>query len=201
MQTINFYLDSYRPKPLSFDSRFALVTIVVSLIGLLVIGWLQSNEVSDLQQRLVLRKTQSDSQQQQLIAFQKELKTHAAIQDLQKKLIASRRELSSYQKIINMVNLPVTSIPVDFSKILSDLSKQTVDSLWLTKISIQAHNLTLSGATTQAKLIPLYVDQIKQAHSLKRHFDELKIERPNEGTDNNSQLITFELINGRLINE
>ena len=199
MQTINFYLDSYHPKPLSFDSRFALIAITVSFIGFLLFGWIQENQVDDLKQTLAARNQQSKQQLEQLSLINKELGSQSNIKNLQQELIASQKELSSYRKIITTFNMPITQKPIHFSQIMNDLSLHTVDSLWLTKISIQAHNLSLKGSTTKAEAIPVYVNKLKQANSLKRYFDELKIERPEDNKSSSQHLIKFELLNGRLI--
>lgn len=196
MQVVNFYLESYRPKPLSFDSRFALYISCLFLSGLLVIGWLQASEVDDLNLSLNERKSQLELQQLQLAAVTKELRINSVEQDLQAQLAKKQQELNSYQRIVSVINLPLNITPVKFSQVLDDLSQQTVERLWLTKIAIQSNNLSLNGATTTAESIPDYVDKIKQSKSLKRYFDELKIER--KGVDD---LINFELINGKLLNE
>jgi len=196
MQTINFYLDSYKPVPLSFDSRFALLSVVLCLFGIMILGWIESSQVDSLQQRLAERKSQLNSQQQQLALVTKKLRDRSQIKGLQSQLNKNQAELASYRKILNLVNTPLYLVSVNFSQILKDLSEQTIDSVWLTKIDIQTQSLSLSGATTKPKSIPDYVDKLKNSDSLKRHFDELKIERNEE-----KQLVEFQLINGRLTSE
>ncbi len=196
MQVINFYLESYRPKPLSFNSLFAIFSSLLFLAGMLLIGWGQANEVSELTSRLEQRKAQLELQQVQLANITKELKINTVVNDLQAQLTAKQQELKGYRKIVSVVNLPLAFTPVKYSQVLHDLSLQTIDFLWLTKIAIQANSLSLNGSTTNTESIPEYIDKLKQANSLKRYFDELKIERKNV-----NDLINFELVNGKLLNE
>ena len=119
---------------------------------------------------------------------------------MQARLIEGQRELASYNQIITNFNMPQTSKAISFSQIMDDLSRQTVDYLWLTKIKIVSHNLSLNGSTTQPDSIPVYVDKLKQSSSLKRYFDELKIDRGANEDNSLNQIINFELLNGKLLN-
>lgn len=197
MQFINFYFEEYRPKPLSFDSRFAAIVLLISLISVLILGWLESSEVDNLQQQLQAKKDQVTQLQQQISIIQKQLSRNSAINDLQRQLESGKKELNRYRKVIDLVKTPIAHQMVPYSQILTDLTEQKNDSVWLTKIEVQAENLSLHGTTTKADAVPLYVDGLKQSRTLKRYFDELKIERDEE----DKRLINFQLLNGRLIND
>lgn len=197
MQRIDFYFDEYRPKPLSFDSRFAAFICALCLLGLLLIGWIGSNQVEDLRQRHKSRQVQADKMQQQLLNVQEKLAKKAKAKDLQSEINSAQQELNSYRKVLSTVNLPSSQFSVNFSQVLTDLSKRKAEAVWLTKIDLAGQNLSLSGVATKTDAVPRYVDELKEADSLRRLFDELKVERD----ENNRNVINFQLLNGRLTHE
>lgn len=197
MQTVNFYLAEYRPKPLSFNSQFALLAVFIALIGMLAIGYGFSQEVVLLEKDLATKNQQLTELQDNIRSMQKKLSQKKDVTDWQKKLEKQQQELQNYQKLVSLVNFPDAASKITYSQILSALAIQQSQPVWLTKIAIQAGNLSLYGATTKANSIPLYIDELKKSDSLKRHFDELTLDRNSE----NDQLINFQLLNGKLANE
>jgi len=197
MQSVNFYLDEYRPKPLSFDHRFALFVVGLSLLGMLTIGWIQSQQVDTLAQQINDTKKFQETLQEQIKSIEAKLAQDTEIASLQQTLLVRQDELSRYRKVISLVKSPLDAKRPDYSQIFLQLADQKKQPVWLTRINIQSQDVSLYGATTKVDAIPLYVDDLKSANALKRHFDELKIERDEQ----NSWLINFELLNGKLINE
>ena len=196
MQSINFYFDEYRPKPLSFDSRFAGVVIAVSLVMMVIIGLIKSNHISKQEQTLATKQKELKAIEQQVVALQKQLVSGYKAESLDNQIVKQQKNLTSYRKILANMQQPAALQSTKYSQILAQLGEQKGTSVWLTKINIQAQNLTLQGTTVDTQAIPLYVDLLKNADTLKRQFDELKVDRDPE----NSRLINFSLINGRLSN-
>jgi Tfp pilus assembly protein PilN len=198
MQTINFYFEQYRPKPLSFDSRFAAVSLLVSLLGFTSLAIVESIKVDKLKSVSADVQQQVNQQQQQLVEMNQKLKRQVNLDQWQMTLKSRQREFNSYRKIDVMLGPVEGSSPsIEFSQILADLAAARVQSLWLTQINIAQNNLSLNGATTDANAIPNYVDAISKSQSLYRQFDELKIERQMD----NQRIINFTLVDGRLIDE
>lgn len=196
MQRINFYFEQYHPKPLSFDSRFAGLIILISALGFLSIGWIESKKLNDLNQRFIDRQEQLSELQNNIVIAQKKLSKKIRKNDIQESLAVAKQDLIRYKKLSSIVNLPIKKMMINYSQILSDLSNKLIQSVWLTQINISENHLNLKGSSTNTESIPEYINQLKKSDSLNRYFDELKIER----NQNNSLLVDFQLINGQLIN-
>ncbi len=197
MQFVNFYLDQYQPKPLSFDSRFAGLTLCLIVAGCIVNGLIGSSRVNELKLVDAQKKSHLLTTQQQVIALQKKLAGKKKVKNLDALLIRNQQELNSYRKIVTRLSSKNQVNHFDYSLILKQLSELPAQSVWLTEIEMNQQNLNLHGRSTNPESIPLYVDHLKAARSLKRHFDELKIDR--DSTDN--RIVNFSLINGKAANE
>ncbi|TQV88532.1 PilN domain-containing protein [Aliikangiella coralliicola] len=193
MQRVNFYFDEYKPKPLSFNSQFALSIFALTFIGLIVIGSILSVEKSDMEKRLAEKQVRFAKLQTEITQLTQKLKQDSEIQALEIELNNSLKMLNQYRKVIGLVKTPQKSQSDIYSQILQELSERKADSIWLTEINIDAQNLSLHGTTTKTDSIPRYVDELKDASSLKRQFDELQITRDGK----NNRLINFSLINGK----
>ncbi len=197
MQRVNFYFSEYHPKPLSFDSRFAGLILAIVLISLLLWGLVKSNQLKQSQQALNLKKQHVSQLESNILLAQKELAHKLNHQELPEKITSAQQELNDYKKLTLVINQPIQPPAMKYSDILKDLSKSTIDSVWLTEINIQSQSLSLSGATTNKTFIPDYVSRLNQSTSLKRQFDELQIERGHS----NDRIVSFKLLKGKLINE
>ncbi|MCW8875612.1 MAG: hypothetical protein OQJ89_08725 [Kangiellaceae bacterium] len=197
MQHINFYFDEFKPKPLSFDIRFSAAVISLIVIGMLVIGILQHQKLLEFEQLQQQKAKQAAALNEQVKQLQHTLKQNRTVQNIEKEHAYHQAQLQQYQQALNILSVSEQDSFDPFSQILADLSERKADSLWLTQINIDGVNLSLLGTTTKARSIPLYVDDLKNAVTLNREFDDLKILRDQE----NKRLINFELVNGRKIYE
>lgn len=197
MQLVDFYFDEYRPKPLSFDLRFAGAIILVVVAGLVAIGIIQTNQISEYQDSLVKKQVEFKTLSEETLKLQKKLAESRDFQELDSAVARQTETLNQYRKAFANLNLPDQGNTEKFSQILDSLSERKVNAVWLTKIDISQQNLSLFGSTTKRDSVPLYVEDLKNATSLNREFDELSI-RQNE---DNKRILDFALINGRKINE
>lgn len=197
MQLVDFYFDEYRPKPLSFDLRFAGAIILIVVAGLIVIGIIQSSQLSEYQENLVKKQIEFKTLSEETLKLQKKLAESRDFQELDGAVIRQTETLNQYRKAIANLNLPDQSNTDRFSQILNSLSDRKINAVWLTKIDINQQNLSLFGSTTKRDSVPLYVEDLKNAASLNREFDELSIQQ----NEDNKRILDFALINGRKINE
>ncbi|WP_444996349.1 PilN domain-containing protein [Aliikangiella sp. IMCC44359] len=197
MQSVNFYLEEYRPKPLSFDTRFATLLFIILLILFIASGIIQSTQLTKLKQINQTKKQELATLQEKIISMQKELANRRKVDSIDDLLASKQNSLNSYRKILSQVGNPKQQKHTNYSLILQQLSEQPANSIWLTEIKINQQSLSLQGSSTESTAIPIYIDQLKEAATLKRHFDELKVERDH----NNGSLINFSLMNGRLSHE
>lgn len=197
MQSINFYLDEYRPKPLTFDSRFSMVVLAIALVMMVIIGMIETSHLNQMKQQLVDKQLELKQVNDQVVALSKQLKDTNQTESVEAQIHSRQLQLNSYRKILANMIQPKIDASTRYSEIMKQLGEQSGNPVWLTKIQITAQNLSLEGSTLQTKAIPAYVEQLKNSPTLKRQFDELKVERDSE----NDRLVNFSLSNGRLANE
>jgi hypothetical protein len=196
MQSINFYFEEYRPKPLSFDHRFATLVLAISVVMLVVLGTIKSSHLSQQKQAVVTKQADLVKLQQEVVKLQQQLAKDQPAESLDALIIQQQMSLASFRKILASMQQPDVLQPVGYSQILHQLGEQKMSDIWLTQIRINAQLLSLQGSSFKSEAIPEYVDLLKNASALKRQFDELKVERDQQDT----QLVNFALLNGRLSN-
>jgi Tfp pilus assembly protein PilN len=195
MQQINFYFSEYHPKPLSFDSRFAGITLLIVIVVLFSFSLFESMRLEKSQKDLSEKKQQLSKLESNILIAQKELAKKLNKQHLPEKIAFAQKQLNTYKKLALAINRPIQPPPVKYSEILNALSERRTESVWLTDIYIKDQHLSLTGATTKKERIPDYVMQLNQARTLKREFDEFNIDLDSS----NQKIIIFKLLNGRLM--
>lgn len=194
MQSINFYFDEYHPKPISFNSRFALVILIISLIMMVIFGLIKSTHASKQENILAIKNEKLAQTTTELTAMKKELDSSLDTLSIDEQILKEQTNLKSLRDVLLHIANINNKESMQYSQILKQLSEQKTNALWLTDISVNANNLSIKGSTTNAETIPLYVEQLKQSSALKREFDDLNIDRD----EDNKRLINFSLSNGRL---
>lgn len=194
MQSVNFYFDEYRPKPLTFDSRFALLAISTTLILFVGFGVFKSSHLASQTEQLKLKQTQLKKLEADQLVIQQQMRTANKKASLDEQIANRQKSLTRYRKILANMQQPDNYVATPYSLILEQLGEQKSRTVWLTKININSQALSLHGSSTKTEAIPRYVEALKNSDSLKRQFDELKVER--DQTD--SRFVNFSLTNGRL---
>ncbi|MGX5172411.1 PilN domain-containing protein [Aliikangiella sp. IMCC44653] len=195
MQHINFYFDEFKPKPLSFDSRFAGLVFIVVLIGVTAFGFTQQRQAENLAALKIQKQQDLTVTQTQLLELQKRLSQSTDIMSIDDKLAKQQQTLNSYRKILAQVG-DLETQQFNFSEVLQQLAKHPSDTVWLTHISLDRTQLSLKGSSQDTAAIPTYIQQMNSLSALVREFDSLEVLRDEE----NVGLINFNLTNGRLVN-
>ncbi len=191
-QQVNFYLPEYQPQPLEFGFKYASLVAAISCVGFLFYGIAQTQEISALKLQLDVEKLTLSKTQEELQQLNRSLGKGNPIADLNNKISNKQKELNATQRLLAKVQQKNPEKPVSYSKILEALSNQSADSLWLTQIDLYPRTIALSGKTTKAESIPIYIENMSQSELLNSRFDGLNIERDTE----DSRIINFQLTNG-----
>jgi len=194
MQSVNFYFEEYRPKPLTFDSRFASLALAVSVVMLIILSTIKSTHLSQQEAILANKKAEKSRVEAELIALKKQMAQNNQLESLDVQILTQQKSLTSYRKILANMQQPDPASKTLYSHILAQLGEQKTAKIWLTQINIKAQNLTLQGSALETDAIPHYVALLKDSSALKRQFDELKVERD----EDNSRIVNFSLTNGKL---
>ncbi len=198
MQLVNFYFEEYRPKPLSFDLKFAILFVTTVIVVLIILGSVQISQLTNIMEQAAQKKQQYDQIVKQTSELQKGLANRRKAIPLEAEIQSYQKRYNQYQKAFAALNISDDEAnPFKFSHVLTALTKQKIQQIWLTEIAIDPINLSLYGSSTHRDAIPDYVSNLKEHDTLNRAFDELSLKQNNT----NKNIIDFSLINGRKINE
>ena len=106
MQYINFYLEEFRPKPLSFDIKFSAAVIGVVVLGLIAIGIVQQQRLSERKAIQFAKQEQVDKLILQVNELQQSLKNNRQFQDIENQHAYLKGQLTQYQKAISALAIP-----------------------------------------------------------------------------------------------
>jgi len=192
-QYVDLYLPQYRPQPLEFGFNFAASVAALFFVGFLILGIIENSELFALETKLKQVTKTHDELQASMQALQKKLRKEGKIENLNNAITQKQRELVAVKRLLIRVNNQTTSKPVEYSKILKALSLLKSPSLWLTKINLYPTSINLTGQTTQAQLIPSYINEMSKNRLLSSQFEDLSIERDSK----NKRLLNFKMTGGR----
>ncbi len=193
-QSINFYLNQYRPKPLEFGFKFATSIAAIFILVFIGYGLIQNHEENLLDDKLATKKQMLLKTQQALQSIQMKRTGSRTIVDINQQILIKQNRLLKNKKLLkNVTNLSVLKTK-KYSEVLLALSQIKTPSLWLTNIDISLDKISLGGQTTQPESIPQYINQMAKNEALRQQFEELKIERD----DGNNQLVNFLISNGKI---
>jgi len=196
VQLVNFYFDEFKPKPLSFDARFAAAVVLVVTVASIAGGLYQRQRATHLAEQLAAKQREAQQLLEQTQQLQRTLATKHEVQDWQNQIDQWQHRLHQYQQAMNLVVAPETGVAQPFSQVMADLSTRKARDLWLTQIDLSRDDLSLHGSSTDPESIPEYVAELKAAASLNREFDQLQINRNSE----DERVVDFALLQGRRVN-
>jgi len=189
---VNFYCQEFKPKPLEFDFKFSMVVTVLMFFGFTAYGLILNNESNLLKQQLTQKNKSFKDIQNSIKTLNFESFSPSLVKSIDSQIITKQNELINIKKLLEKIASKSNEKHIHYSLVLNKLSKQRIQSLWLTNITLTPTNISLKGSTTNPELIPDYIDKIGQHNSLNSQFENLLLERDKE----NNQIINFNISNG-----
>lgn len=175
---VNLYRESLLPRQdwLSFARVLAAVAIA---IGLLII-WRGGIAVSEYR---VQSAANSMSEKQQ--ELQQETGRLASVvgqlrpdRQLERSVEQLERDLERQRALLSRLRSGGGVEQYDYAKLLFDLPQIHVDGVWLTRIQQLAGDLSLYGKTTDAALLPRWMNNFSDVESLSgKRFAVVELER------------------------
>ena len=188
---VDFYLSEFKPQPLEFDFKFSVVATLLMGVGFVSYGFVLNDEIDLLNKQLSQESKKLNHIKSTIQTLN--LKSNNRIHNnIDAEIINRQNELISIKNLLKNISSNLTDKPVSYSLVLEKLSKQNIESLWLTNISLTPTSINLGGATTNPNSIPNYIDNIGQKSSLNSQFENLLLERDGD----QSQIINFNISNG-----
>jgi len=193
IQSVNFYLNQYKSKPLEFGFKFATSIAAVFMLVFIGFGYIQGQEIDHLNQQLTHNKKELIKTQDSIKKIQKQRSKNNSLENIQKKIIKKQRELVSSKKLLAKVSNEKHVKPIKYSSVLTALSQQNINSLWLTKIDLYPETISLTGQTIDPSSIPVYISHMADNDLLSSEFEDFKIERDKD----DYRILNFSMSNGR----
>lgn len=197
MQQVNLYQDELKTQKLKYSASMLLQISVVLVVVLSII-----TGFSYFQQQLH-QTSLAEHQQKQKIAMADLQKIQSQLSLRNKDAVLARRitektkELSSKQKVLNILSRDEFGNTKGFIEHVSGLARQRVDGLWLTKIRIASGgtDISLNGTTSKPSLLPKYLQRLSSEKAFSgTEFQSLFMARQ----EKKKQLLNFSLKNQKV---
>ncbi len=191
MQQVNLYQTQFKPKKVILPAQQVLLIalIPVLLFGLLSI--VMSSKQTSLEEKLAGQTEQFQLQQQQLDSLQQQLNARKENPLLRAELNEIQQQLVSKQILLDHLSSQTFGNQHGFSMMLTALSKQHIDDLWLTQFSLlnSGQFIALQGSAYTSQLIPEYIDNLAKSEQFQgKNFSVFQLQQPD-----NSPYFNFKL--------
>lgn len=190
MQQVNLYTDEMRPRrELLSPSRLAAVTLTALVVVVFCSGYahwragLAAAEHQAAQLRL-------DQLRSGLAAAIGRLEGRQADPSLSAELERLNLDLHNRSMLIARLEKLATHAEQGFSPLLTGLSRQAVEGVWLTTLEADREpgNVVLKGLTRDGGLVPYYLEQLRSEPAFAgRRFRQFQLER----VEDNGRVLGF----------
>ncbi|MFT5450933.1 MAG: Tfp pilus assembly protein PilN [Enterobacterales bacterium] len=189
-QQVNFYTEEFKPKKdlLSLDNM--LVTWITGVVLILALYNLEYKKTQIAKKNLEMTQASEQHQQSQLNTLQATFSKRGDSLVLEKTHQAMQASLSQRNYVIAQLSQRAGGMQKGIAGLMENLALITVDGLWLTNISVNQGQLSVSGITNDAEKVPQLIQKLQNISSLKdKRFSRLEIKT----TEDNSNFLTFTL--------
>jgi len=168
MQQVNLYTDAFKPPKVKLPLE-QLILFPCLLLVLLILSSFAFNAYLQKQQGKLAELQVKNSAMTERLSV---LNAKAEKQRQDDSLIASNQRLQqtleAREGMLATLDQVVLKESEGFSAILIALARQRESGLWLTGIHLggEQHQMVLEGVTTQAELVPGYLQKLRQEASL-----------------------------------
>jgi hypothetical protein len=185
-QQVNLYQPVFRKQQRVFSSRAMLTGVTAVGLGLMLIYGYGRWEVHGLQRDLIGLQGQRAAATKQLLGLKELIPARGKSQLLDAEVARTERELERKRQAAALLSGGGLGNTSGFSGFLAGLARQHLDGLWLTGVRIAEGgvSLTISGRALSPERIPAFVQRLTRESAFAgRHFDTLKMERPEKDGD------------------
>ena len=186
MQQINLFHAQFKPKTVIFPARQMLLMTLVVVVIFAVISLYSYQRNATLEQISSLKQQQNIPQ-----VINPDLNNPLLTAELTKLQL----QLHEKEMLLDYLSNQSFGNQRGFSEILTTLSQQVVDKVWLTEFSLKKGGqvMTLHGKTSQVAQIPVYIDSLaKSAQFQGKKFSVFQLQHPSDDVN----LYSFELNTG-----
>ena len=163
MQTINLLNDFKKPEKVSFNVKDMLRLLLLLMIVLLVIQVIGMIKKHKVEKQYHYYKSLNKEQLEKLTVLSAKIQNG----DSEDKIGTIRNDIVKKSELISLIRYKRNS----FSDEMQAISNSIIPGVWLNDFSIdQVHNqIKLSGMASNAKLVPIFMGNLKKEKALS-HF-------------------------------
>ena len=138
------------------------------------------SQVSELEKQLIILEKRLDTEHARLTEASKENNQTSSIA-LETEINHLEAQIRTKQTIANIIRKDVQMDSHHFSDYMRAFARQLISGLWLTGFVISNTQMTLTGRTIQAELLPAYLQQLGRETVMQGiYFSTLQIKKPDE---------------------
>ncbi len=190
-------INLFNPIFLKQKKYFSATTMVQGL-GLILLGCLLLTAYAKFQVSLRTHDAAASSAlllktKAQLITITAQFAPHQSDPALDKQIKEAQDDIDAAQKVFDSLQSGAFGNTKGYSSYFRGFSREVVDGLWLTGISIYGagHDINLSGRTLNPQLVPMFLNRLKLEQEMQgKSFSTLEMElakpEPALGADPNA---------------
>jgi Tfp pilus assembly protein PilN len=177
-QDINLYQPRFRPQRLWLSARQLLALLIGLAVLLALAGIHLQRQQAAAEQRAAQLQRERETLQADLARLQKQLDARLADRQWARREARLRKQLESYQRLLDYVSEQRFGDGEGFSAPLLALSGARVPDVWLERIRLSGQDIRLQGAALRAADIPRYFAGLRQLKVFaERAFEDFRIQR------------------------
>ncbi|PCJ49053.1 MAG: hypothetical protein COA74_07240 [Gammaproteobacteria bacterium] len=189
-QQVNFYTEEFKPKKdlLSLDNM--LLVWVVGIVMILALYNFEYKRTELAKHNFELTVAREQHQQGQLTALQASFSKRGDSLVLEKTFQSMQANLDQRNYVLTQLSQRADGMRKGVAGLMENLALITVDGIWLTNISVQQGQLSVSGITNDSEKVPQLIQKLQNITSLKdKRFSRLEIKT----FEDNQDLLSFTL--------
>lgn len=179
MQQINLLNPALIKKTELLNPNNIALLLGAMLLALLGYAWMENQALSQLQQtREQVAKQLSSTEMQMTEMREIQAKKNDVAAQL-KQIEALEQKITMQNEMIKAIGLNKTEQSQSYAEILKAFSRQSVDGLWITGLSIDQNTevLSIQGRTLDANLLPTFIANLRKEAALKgKTFTDLSMQ-------------------------
>ena len=189
-QQVNFYTEEFKPKKELLTLDNMLVVWIAGIVLILALYNLEYKKTQISKKNLEMTEAREQHQQSQLNTLQATFSKRGDSLVLEKTHQEMQVSLGQRNYVIAQLSQRADGMQKGIAGLMENLALITVDGLWLTNISVNQGQLSVSGITNDAEKVPQLIQKLQNISSLKdKRFSRLEIKT----MEDNSNLLTFTL--------
>ena len=185
---INLFNPALGKKKLAFSALEMSQMLGIVLLGVLAITWYLNYQASQLESQVAVSQEQFKLAQGQLSKVTAEYTPRSKNKQLESDIAALEIQVRALEKVADLLKRGDFGNAKGYSAYLTAFARQSQEGLWLTDVGVSASGkeLSLSGRTLQADLVPKYVQRLAAEPVLRgKSFGSLDMQRLGDGATPN----------------